>query len=375
MKSFKSYISVQSFLTYLKRYKLRIAIVLLSFVLSSTLLAFIPLFLGKLVGALSANQINHHDVYVFVALLIGFSFGHSVTWRVSELLYLKLLTPISYRYENIIFRHVINQPYPYFVDKFTGKVSSNITNLSQVFREQLEELFWSYSGYLVGLVGVAIVLAVLNWQTGLLFVCGLATMFLVGRKTIRNSIKYERNLTDVQSTKNGKIIDIIANFVNVKSFQKEKAENQRVIVEQNKTIASASRAYVWSVWFWTSMNFVVRELIWPTTIVLNVYLFLNHKINLATLTALLSAILLFTNYIWSIIWNFSQLSIKFARAEEAYTYLFGKTNIVEEFFNEEELAADIYSLDDSLELQNLHFAYPDNPTHPVLSDINLKIKK
>ncbi|HEX4774205.1 MAG TPA: ABC transporter ATP-binding protein [Candidatus Saccharimonadales bacterium] len=371
----KNYYSLRSFLNYIGRYKLRLSIVFASFVVANLLLAIIPLFIGWLVGDLAAHPVNTHGVELAVIVLIACSVGHDIMWHVSEFLYLKLFMGIIYKYENIIFQQVIEKPYPYFVDKFTGKISSYITTLSQEFREQLEKFFWDYASHVVSLITVCVLLIVLNWQTGLVFVGSILLMLIIGTHTVSNSIKYEKVLTDVQSTKNGKIIDAIANFVNVKSFKKEDEEIKRIKVEQDKTIHTAKRSFLWSMFFWGSMGLIVRMVIWPATILLNVYLFLHHQISLAQLTAFLTAVTLFTTYVWDIIWSLSQFTLKLARVEEAYTYLFGPTNLSAEYFQKLDAPAKARSFDNSLVLSKLHFAYPDQPDTNALVAINLEIKK
>jgi ABC-type multidrug transport system fused ATPase/permease subunit len=371
----KRYYSLRSFLSYIGRYKLRLAVVFVSFMIANFLLAIIPLFIGWLIGNLASHPIDTEAVKWNIIALIACSVGHDLLWHFSEFLYLKLFIPLVYQYENVIFRHVINKPYPYFVDKFTGKMSSYITTLSQEFREQLEHFFWEYASHLVALITVCALLLALNWQTGLVFTGSLVLMFIVGSYTVRNSVKYEKVLTDVQSTKNGKIIDAIANFVNVKSFQQEALEVQNINHEQTKAIKAAKRSFIWSMVFWGSMGFTVRILIWPATILLNVYLYIHHRISLADLTTFMTAVVLFTTYVWDIIWSVSQFTLKLARVEEAYGYLFGPVNIVSEQLAEVSRSGRHYSLSQSLELKHLHFAYPDQQDDNVLADIDLQLKK
>jgi ABC-type multidrug transport system fused ATPase/permease subunit len=107
------------------------------------------------------------------------------------------------------------------------------------------------------------------------------------------------------------------------------------------------------------MGVVVRDLIWPATIGLNVYLFLHHRISVGTLTTLLSTILLFSTTIWDLIWNFSQFNLKLARIEEAHNYLFGPVNIMRQADQLEEMSGRPVTFNHSLTLNNLTFAYPD----------------
>lgn len=365
--------ALKSYTLYMKRYKLNFIIVLSSFLIANILLALIPIFVGKLTGSLAANPVQRHSAITFTAILIGLSTGHNIVWRLSELLFLKFVKPLSYLYENILFEKTIRQPYPYFVDKFTGKLSSYITTISQEFHDFLDNLCFSYISQIVSFIALALILSSINWQTGAIFFTGVFGMFIVGRHTIRNSFKKEQAVSDIKSTKNGKIVDAIANFVNVKSFRTELAEIQNIHREQEKTIKSVRKSYLAEVIFWGTMSFFVRDFIWPLTIGVNVYLFLQGQLTISELATMLSAILLFTTTIWDTVWLTSQFNLKMARAEEAHTYLFGSEIITENY--SQKGALPVASFEHQFTLKNLSFAYPDKSDVPVLTNINLSFKK
>lgn len=367
--------SLRSFVSYIARFKLRFSVVLFSFIIANLCLTIIPLFIGKLVGVLAESPVDKHQAYVYVVVLVACSSGHDVMWRISEILFTKLLKPIGFWYENIVFRQVINKPYPYFIDKFTGKISAYIDTLGLELRNFIDDICWNYTNEVVRLITVTIVLTSVNLYTGAIFISALLMMVVVGRYTIRNSVKYEKMFVDTQSTKTGKIVDAIANFVNVKSFQKENDETKSLEIEQSKTITASMQASFWNIIFWASMSFFVRHLIWPITILLNVYLFLEGKLSLAELTTFLSSILLFSDFIWEIVWYVSRFNIKLARSEEAYAHLFGDVNIVHEHYKDSPKSRSIQPLNNNLELRDLSFAYPDNKEYDVLGSINIVIKK
>ena len=374
-KKSKQFYSMRSFFSFLGGYKWQFGLVFFGFVISGVLLSIIPLFSGKLVGTLAARPFNSHQAYIYAWILVGCSTGHAIVWRTAEFVFLKLLNPISHIYETLVFRQVIRQPYPYFVDKFSGKVSSYVTLIGRELKEFMENIFWNYSAQLINLIVVSIILTAVNWQTGLIFITGLLLMLVVGRYTIRNSAKYEKLVADVQSTKNGKIVDAVANFVNVKSFQKEGSETRTIESEQAKTITASNTSFAWNMVFWGSMSLIIRSVIWPITILFNVYLFVHHRISITDLATFLSTVLIFSTTIWDAIWEVSQLNLKFARLEEAHLYLFGPVNIVRQARAEQERAASARQFSDKLELRALSFAYPDKADTEVLSDITLGIKK
>ncbi len=237
----------------------------------------------------------------------------------------------------------------------------------------LTDIYYGYTQEVVGLTTMAIILSTVNWQTFVIFIIGIAGMIVVGHQTLRKSSRYEAFGTDAESTKNGIIIDSIANFATVKSFHKEMSELISMKKAQAKTLATSQTAYIWAIVFWASMSVFIRHLIWPITIIMNVTFFLQGDLSLGQLATLLSAVLLFSNTVWNSVGLASRLAFKFARTEEAHRYLFGET--VFEPIAQLEPPGSVLQFNTSLELRNLTFAYPDQPDTPVLENITLSIKK
>ena len=376
MTKFKTTYSLRSFFNYLaQRGRWQVMVTFGVFTVSNLFLAVIPVFVGKLVGALTPPTHGHQAV-VYVWVLILCSTLHNLTWRAAEYTHLKLITPLSFEYENILFRQTIRKPYPYFVDKFTGKLSSYITTISQEQRQFLNDIFYSYATQAVGMVSMLIILASINWQTGVIFGVGVLAMCIVGRYAIRNSTRYERMDADVQSTKNAKIIDAIANFVNIKSFRTEAAEIGTIAAEQQLALKANQKSQLWSIFFWGIMSEFVRDIIWPLAVGLNVYLCLHGELSIAKLSIVLSTLLIFSNTIWQLIWLVSQFNLRVARVEEAHRYLFGEVDLMQlEAASQQSTEAMSNPFTKSLELRGLHFAYPDKTDTPVLSGLNLQLQR
>ncbi|HSX05353.1 MAG TPA: ABC transporter ATP-binding protein [Candidatus Saccharimonadales bacterium] len=369
------YYSLRSYLTFMGQHKWRFTLTVLAFAVADVQLAIMPVFIGKLVGALAAHPMQGHRAIVDMVVLIVLSSGHNLIWQVSEYVYRRLIRPLSFEYENMLFRLVIRKPYPYFVDKFTGKVSSYINTIRQEQGSLFDELCYNYVNEPINLIAILAILTNINWQTGLIFAVGLTSMFLVGRHTVRNSVAYEKKFADAQSTKNAKIIDAIANFVNVKSFRRESREIHSIQAEQAGVISATQRSGVWNQVFWYSMSVFVRDIIWPGTIGLNVYLFLHGELSIGHLATILSTLLLFTSGVWEVIWYISQFNLRLARTEEAHQYLFGQVNIMQlptHVTSRPDIAP---ALKASLQLSNINFAYPDKPETSVLHNLNLSLRQ
>ncbi len=371
MKTFQTYYSLRSFAAFAGHHKVALVATTATFLVSTATIVVAPLLIGNLVQA-AATPNAHDTVVLYVWLLIAASSGHDLLWRVGELLHRRYVNPLSYAYETQLFQAVITKPYPYFVDKFTGKIGGYVTSISAEFRGLFGDIFYAYIPQVVGIVMTAIIMATVNWQTFAIFILGIAGMFLAGRYTLKLSGKYEAIATDVQSTKNGYIFDSIANFASVKSFQKELGEIQLLKKSQAKSLAAGQEAYKYGIIFWATMSLFIRHLIWPLTILLNIHFFFAGQLNIGQLATFLSTILIFSSTVWDTVGTLSQLNLRFARAEEAYRYLFGKTAFAKNISDVQPAAI---PMERSLAFDNLTFAYPDKPDAAVLQSISLSIKR
>ena len=373
MANTQKYYSLRSYYRFARIYKWRFIFTILSFSIANIFLALIPVFIGALVGDLAARPVLKHQAVIATGILIGLSVAHDITWRLSEFIFARLVLPISFKYQNLVFRLVIRRPYPYFIDKFTGKISSYVTTLGREQKDLFETICYNYTSQVVSLIAVFIILANVNWETALIFAVGLLGMYIAGKYTITSSAKYEKLFTDKQATTSARIIDSVANFVNVKSFKTEDSEISISEASQAETAKAATKSQVWSQVFWGTMSIFVREMIWPATIAVNVILFLKGDITIGQLTVVLSTILIFTSTIWELVWSLSQFNLRRARMEEAHRYLFGDKIVT---INDEyvpTLRTPLFGK--SIEIKDLDFAYPDKPDEKVLSALNLRIQK
>lgn len=364
-------VALRSYLRFCKPYKWRLLFVLGIFVVSNIAIALLPIFIGRLVGAASLNPLNSGLIWKYAFILIGLSTFHDLTWRAAEFAYRGLVNKISYLYESFLFKVVVNKPYPYFVDKLTGKIGSYITSLGNEFRGFQDNILFDFSGSVVSIAATILILGSLNWQTTVIFVIGIMGMVFVGRKTLSLNMKYESIAADKGSSKNGILFDAIANFPSIKALRTEWQEFRTIDRQQTENFKANQTAFLSGILFWGSMSFFVRHIIWPSAILLNIHFFVSGEISISQLATLLSTILIFTTTVWEGVWYISQFGQKMARTDEAYHYLFEENG--EELLNQVNPAT--IEFKDSLALQNLSFAYPDKPERKVLDAISLTIKQ
>jgi len=366
----KNYPSLRFFFSYIGTFRRTFWLTVLMFTVSNVILAAIPWLIGQFTESLIQDDGN---IVVWTAALIACSVGHDATWRSAEYMYLKLILKRSHSFDDVVFCAVMNHSYGYFVNKFTGKVSSYANTLGREFRSLLGEFCYEYVALLIAMPFIAATMFTVNLYTGVVFVISILLMYIFGRKLALGAAAAERTEADERSTMDGFVVDAIANFVSVKAFGNEVHEADRLSQKRSSLIKAATHSQFKNIIFWGVMSLFVRWIIWPATFILNVYLFSRGEIDLAQMVTFLAAIVLFSNYIWGVIWNISQLNIKIAGVEEAYQYLFGTQNILDKPSGRPAPSASNFL--GSLELKEVTFAYPDKPEVPVLKNINMVIKQ
>lgn len=367
-----SYVVLRAFASYTGRFRRPVYLTTTIFGVSSVAIACVPWLIGRLTGSL----IGHRDGALWwTAALIVVSVGHDLGWRAGELMFWRYLVKPGHHIDDVLFDAVLRHPYGYFVDKFTGKVSSYITMLGREYRTLLDGFFFNYLSILTTMPLIVITMFTVNLPTGLIFAASLLAMLVTGRKLAIVAAAAEKREADEQSTMDGQIVDAIANFTSVKAFAAEGREARRIFVERGQLVTVSRRAHLRSIYFWAAMSFFVRWVILPASLVLNVWLYLQGRMSVGGLTTYLAAVVLFTNYIWEVVWFVSRLNVTVARIDEAYRYLFGDTNVMLGDGAQPARRAERVSFAETIELRSVRFAYPDRPDVLVLDDVDLQIRK
>jgi ATP-binding cassette subfamily B protein len=366
----KNYPAIRAFLSCIKRFQKAFWITGGLFAIADIVITLIPWLIGRLTVGLTSH--NNHEIVFWTGALVLASAGHDMLWRAAELCYQRLLIAPAFSFDDMVLRKVLEHPYGYFVNNFTGKISSYATRLGQSFRDMLNDAQYNYINLIVAIPIITATMFTVNLYTGLIFIVALIGMFFIGRNLAIKAAGAERIEADKRSSIDGFAVDVIANFVSVKAFGSERQEAERLHHKRQTLIAATKYSFKRNMWFWGAMSVSVRWLIWPSTFILNVYLFMHGHLTLAQMTTFLAAIVLFSNFIWDMIWNISQLNIKIAGIEEAYSYLFGERNIFADEPHSD--TAQPTRFKKSIELKDLHFAYPDKPDMAVLRGIDLTIR-
>ena len=366
----KNYSSLRAFVSYIATFKRPFLTTAAVFSIANAALAILPLLIGQLTQSLTTK--NGHATFWLIAVL-GASLFHQIFWTVGDYLYKDTMVGRLHRFDDIVFRNIMTQDYNFFTERFTGKISSYANTLGQELRELIDSFMHSYSGMLVFVPIFLLTMFTVNLYVGALFSISVLLMLIGGKPLASVDATAERCKADAKSTIDGYAVDSIANFVAIKSFGNEQQEARHLFMRRGHLITTSQYAYLRSIYFWGYMGVIVRILLWTTTFVLIIYQYQRGDISIAQVSTFVAAIMIYQNYIWEIVYNFSQLNIKLARVEEAYRYLFGSRDIIRTPLSPNVPRLTSNAFQNSVEMRSLDFAYPDSPRVPVLQDINLKV--
>lgn len=367
----KNYPSLRAFASHIATFKKSFLATALAFSIANVPLAVLPLLIGQLTASLTAND---GQAIWWLSAVIGASILHTFLWIAGDFLYRDKLLGRLHRFDDVVFRNIMAHDYGFFTERFTGKISSYAGTLGQELRELCDNFMHSYSAAIVFMPVFVATMFSVNVYIGTLFAISLVVMFIGGKPLAKRDAAAERKQADAKSTIDGYTVDSIANFMAIKSFGNEQTEAKHLYAKRVNLIMASKYAYLRAIYFWGYMGSVVRLFMWTTTFAVVIYQYLHGDISIAQVSTFVAAVMVYQSYIWEVVWNFSQLNIKFARIEEAYRYLFGTRDIIREPLPAISPRLPDSAFKESLEIRNLHFAYPDKSDVLVLKDISLTVR-
>jgi ATP-binding cassette, subfamily B, bacterial len=365
----KKYLSLDLFWRYAKTGPKWMFVCAATFLISDALIATVPYTIGKLIGEIAGG--NKSNIMLFAILIIVVNIGHAIFWHLSELIFVTKLNNHNRSIEDLLFSKILNKPYSYFVNRFSGKISSYVTNLSLEYREIMDKFFWEYIDIAVKLPTTFILLATVNWQTMVIFAVGMSLMYIFGKYLMQPKMKAYAKAADLRSTLDGEITDAVSNFPSIKAFNSILQERKRMSISQSDVVKSSTAAWLRGIYFWAAMSFVVRWIIISVSVLYNVYQYKNGLLTITQLAVFFTVLLTFTDYIWRIISEANNFSTKLAYWEESYRYLFGDEVVdLSDASNKKPIIKSFKNID----LSQLTFNYPDHD-EMVLNNISIQIKK
>ena len=377
MKSHKSTpkkdMSLRALLSLIKRYKWRFALVDTLRIISAVSISFLAYFFAQLATSIDDKP----RAFMFLNLIFFSGALHWLTWHVGDYIFVKIVAPTFYEFKKIAFTMFWDKDYKTFIEKPSGKVGHYVNQL----RGQIRDLHDSYHyGFLpiAGAIPVYIYLFYKSaWQNSIIYGVFLVVSMFILILLTKPMSKYQRQVTDAESSNSGRVFDSFANYVNVFSFRAHRKEITRNNEQVNSLSEIDVKAGIRIINYWTAASTMVRIGLWSAILYYSWHMYDTGQMEFSALLISCSVLFDFTNQYWNLVHHIGMWNRNIASFKETYTYLFPYQNAISDFYSQNRTfdSAEKLELNEKLEIKNLNFAYPDAPDHPVLKNINFSVAK
>ncbi|UBH09714.1 ABC transporter ATP-binding protein/permease [Macrococcus armenti] len=345
----------------------KLAVVIISVIISSLLGLLGPYLIGKLIDDKILTQ-RFDGIEIDLLLLLLIFTGLSLFSYIAAILMVTIAQVAVYKLRMLLFRSLQKLPIPFFDKRQHGELMSRMTNDIDTISQVLNSSFIQFTSSIITIIGTIIVMIMLSPLLTLLTMLIIPLMFIAMRWiTNRTSILYKRRQKAIGEM-NGYIEEIISGQEVVKLFTRE----QYVIEgfsEKNKQVRDTS---YWSVSYSglipKVMNFF-NNLSFAIVAGIGGILALNgHNITVGT-------IVIFAEYARQFTRPLNDLANQFNTVLSA---LSGAERVFEIIDTEPE--EDISGINDKLNIignidfNNVTFKYNEQQERPTINNVTINLK-
>jgi ATP-binding cassette subfamily B protein len=332
----------------------------LAWIASPYIVSLIVTHLGK------STQLDRY-VWTMVVLFFLIRIADELFWRLGELLARSYKPQMVERVRTILFAATLKHPHEFFVNASTGRIAHWINATVETTNEFVDTTFWNVWGRTLSLVLSAFFLYLVHWSLALLFVVWLVLLFwfnIVRGKRFSELIAKQSDQTSLAS---GIVVDSISNNLSVRVYNAGSREQKRLMRQQGHIITTWRDSW-WQNWVTNIVKGQSAALASGLALVLVLLLFTNGIVPLG-------GILLFVAYygdasssLWELAWSLDNYYRNFGTIQNALDGLRAPDERTGDVVPAADLPAAV-----ELELDQVSFAYPDQPETLVLDRVSLHL--
>ncbi|MFZ2007475.1 MAG: ABC transporter ATP-binding protein [Stellaceae bacterium] len=194
--------------------------------------AAIPVFIGRIVSLVSAQQAE--------------TLWREAGWQLAGMAVLLLvLRPLAYLFQAVVTNqalipgltnmvrwqnhwHVVRQGWVFFQNDFAGRIASRVMQTGPALRESVTMSINAVWYILVYGTSAALVLGRADWRLSLPILCWFATYAVVLRTFLPRMRERSRRMSEMRSEVTGRVVDSYTNILTVKLFARARDEDRFV---------------------------------------------------------------------------------------------------------------------------------------------------
>lgn len=327
-----------------------------------------PVIISNIVTHLSQSRVLDDAVWWLVAAFVGLRFFDEVAWRLAELVMRNFKPQMVERVRALLFVTTLKKSYAYSVNASSGQVGHWINQTRNNMNELVDLTIWNVWGRAIGLIISAIFLWTVHWSLAALFVAWLVALFAYTTHRGKYFAKLIAKQSDEESRASGVVVDALSNHLSVRIYNSQDAERSLLALQQGRIIRRWRNS-----WSQNLITNIVKgqsaAIISGIALVLVLVLFSRGEIPLGGVVLFVAYFGDASSTLWTLAW-----------ALDAYYRNFGTIrNALEGLNGEYARVGDVVPSSDlpktaSLSLDNVSFAYPDQPEEMILRGVTLDVR-
>ncbi len=161
-------------------------------------------------------------------IYVAVSFVTFLLWRLSGFVGVYALSESKAYTYAALFEYLTSHSYSYFSDRFAGSVSNKISHASDGADSMMEQIVWHYYTGMLSLVLAAVILAMTNIYSGLIFAVLFAMLLVLNLYLVKRRRPLVTAYAESTSVLRGVSVDVVTNIFATMQYARRTFEIERI---------------------------------------------------------------------------------------------------------------------------------------------------
>jgi ATP-binding cassette subfamily B protein len=325
-----------------------------------------PVIIAKIVDQLDNNRAITTTVWWLFAGYVVLRVVDEVFWRIADWEMRSFKPNMIERVRTVLFAVTLKRSYGYSVNSSSGQVAHWINQSRNTMNEIVDTTIWTLWGRIISMIIAGFFLFTVHWSLGLVFVGWLLALFAY---TMRRGKRFSQLValqSEEDSKASGLVVDALSNHLSVRIYNARSREN-RMLRDQQQLIINRWRD---SWWFNLWTNIVKGQsatVVSAVALLLVLWLFSEGMVQLGGVVLFVAYFTDASSSLWTIAWALDSYYRNFGTIQNALDGLAG------EDARQGAQTEAKPPTKASLKLDEVSFAYPDQPDETVLDKLSLDV--
>lgn len=326
-----------------------------------------PYVVRLIINEVSKSGTVTNAAWVLVGIFFVLRQMDESLWRVAEIVMRGTKPHMIERMRTVLFEYTLRKPYGFFVNTSSGKLGHYINQTVTTMNETVDVTIWGVWPRTATLLMSAFFLFLSHWALALLFIVWIVSLLSYSVWRGKRFGQLVQKESEARSEAAGQVVDALGNHLSVRVFNSRQREIEQLKLKQAVIVRRWQRS-----WRFSTVTNIVKgtsaALVSSVALVLILVLYGRGEISIGDVALFVAYFGDASSSIWELAWSLDSYYRSFGTIDNA---LEGLSKGAPERAPKEKVAL---PSSHTIELEDVAFAYPDQPEEHVLHDIHLSIQ-